>query len=289
MNRSDDHLPPLNWLRSFERVARLGTVTAAAESMNLTQSAISQQIKLLEAHLEKSLFQREGRRLGLTEEGRKYLFYVNEALDFIRLGTRSIFKEEQDSSLRLRSNLAFTLFWLMPRLPDFYKQNPDLNLNIMTHVWDTDLSSSPFSVDIRLGINLSDDNFRPFQMEEFFPVCSPAVLQAGNLASLPRFDGPSLTANWERWHQSGNWDLPWKPVNITSTMVVALTAAINGAGLALAHSTVAEHLLATGALVRPFEGSITMSERYFISDPPQRLRTPAMESFLDWVAEQISD
>ncbi|MCP4188370.1 MAG: LysR family transcriptional regulator [Gammaproteobacteria bacterium] len=276
-------------LRSFECVASLGTVTAAAKSMNLTQSAVSQQIKLLEAHLEKLLFRREGRRLVLTEEGQKYLFYVNEALDFIRLGTRSIFRDEHESSLRIRSNLAFTLFWLMPRLSNFYKQNPDINLNIMTHVWDTGLSSSPFSIDIRLGIKLSDDNFRPLQMEEFFPVCSPAVLLAGDLASLPRFDGPSLTANWERWHRSEKWDLPWKSVNITSTMVVALTAAINSAGLALAHSTVAEHLFATGALVRPFEGSIPMSERYFISDPPQRQRTPAMESFLGWMWEQISD
>ena len=77
MSELPEHMPPLNWLRSFEASARLGSYTAAARELNITQSAVSQQIRLLEAHLHEALFFREGRRMRLTEAGVNYTYFVN--------------------------------------------------------------------------------------------------------------------------------------------------------------------------------------------------------------------
>ena len=284
MSESSGDLPPLNWLRSFEASARLGSYTAAAGELNITQSAVSQQIKLLEAHLQEALFYREGRKMRLTDAGLDYVYFVREAFDLIRMGTRSVFDEDRGRSLTLRFNMAFTLFWLMPRLSELYDRHPWINLNILPHVWDQDVRPAKFSIEVRIGINLAEQGYRPLGDEYFFPVCAPSLLASGQLDAAPHFDSPGMTANWERWHKSGHADLAQKPVNYTSTVVVSLTAATNGAGLALSHSSLFGMAEKTGQLVRPFEGQVNMRERYFLSELSEREQTPATRAFLDWMA-----
>ncbi len=281
-----DRLPPLNWLRSFEASARLGSYTAAAGELNITQSAVSQQIKLLEAHLHEALFYRDGRNMRLTEAGLDYVYFVREAFDLIRMGTRSVFDEDRGRSLTLRSNMAFTLFWLMPRLDDLYVRYPWMNLNILPHVWDSDDRPAKFSIEIRIGINYAEQGYRPLRDEYFFPVCSPSVLASGRIDEAPLFDSPGMTANWDRWHTSGHADLKPKPINYTSTVVVSLTAAMNGVGLALAHTSLFESAGQSGQLVSPFNGEVKMQERYFLNELRDHDQTPATRTFVDWMDEQ---
>ena len=129
-----DIMPPLNWLRSFEACARLGSFTAAAAEMNITQPAVSHQVQLLEAYLKLALFHRVGRTKQLTVEGRNYLFFVHEAFEILRAGSQKVVDPDRGMSLTLRTNMALTLFWLMPRLDSLYRQHPWLRLNILPHV-----------------------------------------------------------------------------------------------------------------------------------------------------------
>ena len=287
MSESPGHLPPLNWLRSFEASARLGSYTAAAGELNITQSAVSQQIKLLEAHLQEALFFREGRKMRLTNAGLDYVYFVREAFDLIRMGTKSVFDEDRGKSLTLRFNMAFTLFWLMPRLDQLYARHPWINLNILPHVWDQDVRPAKFSIEVRIGINLAEQGYRPLRDEYFFPVCAPGLLASGQLGAAPHFDSPGMTANWERWHESRHADFQQKPVNYTSTVVVSLTAATNGVGLALSHSSLYGMTEQNGQLVRPFEGQVKMRERYFLSELSEKDQTPATQAFLGWMDDQF--
>ncbi len=287
MIKSPEQMPPLNWLRSFEASARLGSYTAAAGELNITQSAVSQQIRLLEAHLHEALFFRDGRKMRLTEAGINYIDFVREAFDLIRIGTRSVFDKDRGQSLTLRSNLAFTLFWLMPRLHDLYAQHPWINLNILPHIWDNDQRQANVAVEVMCGINYAEQGYRPLRQEHFFPVCSPGLLSSGRLETAPHFDSPGMTANWDRWHSSGLSDLASKPINYSSTVVVSLTAASNGVGLALSHTTLFEAAESAGLLIRPFEGEVAMQERYFISDLRKQDQTPATRCLLEWINQQL--
>lgn len=285
MPKSTDRLPPLNWLRSFEACARLGSFTAAAAELNITQSAVSQQIKLLAAHLHDDLFFKSGRKMQLTEAGRDYVYFVREAFDIIRVGTRSVFDAERGRSLTLRSNMAFTLFWLMPRLSELYAKHPWINLNILPHIWDSDDHPAKYSISIVNGIGYADQGYRPLRDEYFFPVCSPDVIARGRIHDVPHFNSAGMTASWDLWHKSGQGDLKPKPVNYASTVVVSLTAAANGVGLALSHTSLFGAAEQAGQLVRPFDGAVKMQERYFVSEMRTQDQTPATQAFLDWMGD----
>jgi len=287
MSKTVDRLPPLNWLRSFEACARLGSFTAAAVELNIIQSAVSQQIKLLEAYLRDSLFFKSGRMMQLTEAGRDYVYFVREAFDMIRVGTRSVFDADRGGSLTLRSNMAFTLFWLMPRLSDLYDKYPWINLNILPHIWDNDDRPAKYSISIVNGIGYANQGYRPLGDEYFFPVCSPQILANGRVHEVPHFNSAGMTASWDLWHKSGHGNLKPRPVNYTSTVVVSLSAAANNVGLALSHTSLFSKMEQSGQLVRPFEGAVKMQEKYFISELPAKDQTPASETFLTWLNDMF--
>ncbi len=284
---NNDNLPPLNWLRSFEACARLGSFTAAGKELNITQPAVSHQIRLLENFLKRSLFLRDGRTKRLTDAGHDYIHFVREAFDLLRFGSRTVFDPEQGQSLTLRSNMAFTQFWLMPRLKTLYSRHPWIRLNILPHISDTEERPSNFEIEILSLINHAQKDFRPLRDEYFFPVCAPILAEGSSFENVHLFDSSSMTATWETWHDSEFNGPPASPVNISSTVVVSLSAAINGIGLALAHTSLYEAIAKTGQLIRPFEGKIKMQERYFVSEPTKDKRTPAGRAFIEWLDEQI--
>ena len=96
-----------------------------------------------------------------------------------------------------------------------------------------------------------------------------------------------MTATWDQWHKSGHGDLIPQPLNYTSTVVVSLTAAANGVGLALSHTSLFGAPERAGQLVRPFDGELKMQERYIISEPGAQDQTPAALAFLDWMEDII--
>ena len=123
-------LPPLNALRAFEAAARSESITRAAEELSVTQGAVSQQVKALEATLGIKLFRREHHRLVITEAGREYLTVVRDALDRIAVGTERLVQRQKSGVLTISTSPDFAAKWLVHRLGRFSENHPKIDLRV---------------------------------------------------------------------------------------------------------------------------------------------------------------
>ena len=172
----DKKLPPLNWLRAFESASRHLSFTDAARELHMTQSAVSQQIKALENYLGRTFFVRKARSLELTEAAQAYLPSVDAAFKLLYQGTQGLLGVDHDQLLEVRANLAFTVFWLTPRLSDLFEKHPWINLNVATTIWSSGASAPYASVEIRFDHVISEGlAIEPLMHDELFPVCSPEL------------------------------------------------------------------------------------------------------------------
>lgn len=284
------NLPPLTWLRAFEASARHLSFTRAATELNLTQSAVSQHVRSLEAYLGRDLFLRKTRALELTEDGTNYLPALREAFDLIASSTQTFIGADRGRDLTLQCNMAFSVFWLAPRLSRLYVKYPWLVLNIVTPIWDPERHAATASVEIRFGRpeEMSDAAER-LATDRYFPVCAPGY-QGGepDLDRAVLFDCAGTTATWSAWSKScGKPFLRDKEINLSSTYVIAITAALGGAGITMAHDTLASDLLKAGKLVKPFSHSAPLAEGYFLLPPSSHANTAASEAFVNWIREEF--
>ena len=287
----DTRLPPLNWLLAFEAAARHLSFTQAAAELNVTQSAVSQHVRSLEAFLGRELFVRRTRTLSLTEAGANYLPTIREAFGILESGTRAFRGGERGSSLIVQCNLAFSTFWLAPRLASLLEAHPWLTLNLITPIWDPERTAGHAEVEIRFGRpnDVSDGAVR-LTHDRYYPVCRPGYAGGDpDWRRLPLFDCSGAMENWGTWLASQGGKLPaGKHVHLVSTYVISVHAALSGAGLAMAHDAVASDLLDSGALVKPYVHSVAMSEAYFLIPPPRHVDTPASRAFRQWLLDETA-
>ncbi len=285
-------LPPLTWLRAFEATARHLSFTRAAAELNLTQSAVSQHVRSLESFLGRDLFVRKTRALELTEDGANYLPSLREAFALIARGTRAFTGGDRGRNMTLQCNMAFSVFWLAPRLHRLYATYPWLVLNIVTPIWDPERHAANASVEIRFG-RVEDMSAAAARIanERFFPVCAPDYLsEAIDLKSATLFDCVGVTGTWGNWFKTQGEEFSRDgEVNLASTFVIAVAAALNGAGIAMAHDSLVSGLLERGDLVRPFSHTAPLSEGYFLISPSPHARTPASDAFLEWIDKETSE
>ena len=284
----DKPLPPLNWLRAFEAAARHLSFTQAADELNVTQSAVSQHVRSLEAFLGRELFVRRTRALQLTEAGANYLPTIREAFEILASGTRAFRGGDRERSLTVQCNLAFSTFWLAPRLAGLVEAHPWLILNLITPIWDPERSAHSAEVEIRFGRpnDVSDAAIR-LTRDRYYPVCRPDYAGgAPDWRRAPLFDCSGVMENWETWlaSQGAKWPAH-KQIHLASTYVVSVHAALHGTGLAMAHDAIAADLLTSGALTRPYPHRVDMSEAYFLIAPPRHGETPASRVFRKWILD----
>ncbi len=290
LSMQTDGLPPLNWLRAFDASARHLSFTRAAGELNLTQSAVSQHVRSLETFLGRDLFLRKTRAIELTEAGANYLPVVREAFNMLASGTRAFTGGDRGRNLTLHCNMAFSVLWLAPRLKRLYAAHPWLVLNIVTPIWDPQRKATNATMEIRFGrpedMSASDERLTH---ERFFPVCTPTYQDGQvNLETAVLMDCVGLTGSWGTWFKSQG--IPFEAegtVTLASTFVIAVAAARHGAGLTMIHDTLASDLLASGALVRPFDHAPALSEAYFLSAPPEHGTTPASRAFDAWLRAEL--
>ena len=288
-------LPPLHWLRAFEASARALSFTNAALELNMTQSAVSQQIKSLENALGCSLFVRRVRGLELTNEGRGYLPTVQAAFATLEEGTSVLTGRNDPNVLALHVNLSFAVFWLTPRLAGFLAEFPWIQLHVATSIWPEEKPSASAQVEIvfgqgkwesRLGTRLTQDHV--------FPVCSPAlasrISSLQDLCSQRLIDLSGTLQSWDSWFDAQPDQGVSAPVLIhrASTWAVSLEWALEGLGVALAHDTVANHLIRSGRLVRPLPFALPMKEAYYLIAPQGGPPHAAVEAFRGWVLREMA-
>ncbi len=289
-------LPPLNALRAFEAAARNESFTRAAEELCVTQAAVSQQVKLLEATLGIKLFTRERKRLAITEAGREYLGVIRDALDRIALGTDRLVQRRSSSILTVSTSPDFAAKWLVPRLGRFAAAHPEIDLRISSAARHVDLVRERVDLAIRHGDGHWDglDAVR-LCPERLFPVCSPKLVagrdritQASDLLKFPllRLDGWSA---WSKWFEAAGVSAPVARGPALDQASMLIDAAIDGQGIALARTTLAAWDLLSGRLVIPVDVSLRLRKTYWIVSPKVESRVPKVATFRDWLLAEAAE
>ena len=172
-------LPPLTALTAFESAARLESFTKAANELGVTQAAVSRQIHLLEAYFGCALFVRGHRKVELTDKGRVLALASQDAFDIIASSVSEVTTDAQDVDLTIAATVAFSHFWLLPRISEFSRNHPGINLRILTQDSFPNIESAEIDIAIRFGSGMWADGQASLLFEdEVFPVCSPSFAQS---------------------------------------------------------------------------------------------------------------
>ena len=289
-------LPPLNALRGFEAAARHLSFTKAAEELNVTQAAVSHQIKALEERLGIELFRRTGRGLALTDAGRVYVPAVREAFDRIAEATQRLSESEEGGRLTVSTMHSFAASWLVPRLARFRARHPDIDVLIDAVDHLVQFSRSPVDIGIRYGRgDWPGVRAELLMTEDIFPVCSPVLLDGDHPLTEPAalrhhtLLHDDMKQNWEVWLSSaGLTGIDASAgLGFTNSRFV-LQAAIDGLGVALARSTLVEDDLAAGRLVRPFALALPSEYAYYVASAPGDWDKPKVAAFRDWLKDEAA-
>ncbi len=287
----DRRMPPLNALRVFEAAARHLSFTKAAAELNVTQAAVSHQIKALEAHLGLALFRRLPRALRLTEAGQVYLPTIHDALERIARATADLGRDDATGPLKVSTLPSFAARWLVMRLQRFQHLHPDIDVLLTTTRDLVDFSRDDIDVAIRFGLGHWPGLASRFVLrEEVFPVCSPALMEG-----TPSLRRPEDLAHQTLLHDDYlvTWDAWLAIAGVTGVdaqrgprftdSALVLQAAVNGQGVALARGVLAADDLDAGRLVRPFAFSVPGDFAYFLVAPDRSFQRPKVAAFSAWV------
>lgn len=284
-------LPPLNALKAFEAAARHESFTRAAEELCVTQGAVSHQVKALEAELGLKLFNREHQRLIITGSGRGYLEVVRDALDRIAAGTERLLQRHSAGALTVSTSPNFASKWLVHRLGRFAEAHPGIDLRVSASLHHVDFAREDVDLAIRHGDGQASGlDVTRLCEEEIAPVCSPKLLRGRDGLRQPT-DLARHTLlhvndriDWVKWLDAagvGNVDLSRGPVLNQASM--ALDAAVDGQGVALARTALAAWDLMAGRLVRPFKLSLAVPYAYWIVCPKATAKLPKITAFREWL------
>ncbi|PTY38351.1 hypothetical protein BGP77_16960 [Saccharospirillum sp. MSK14-1] len=291
-------LPPLNSLRSFEAAARLGSFQQAARELFVTPSAISHQIKSLEAFLEVDLFIRQTRRIELTSAGKDYLKTIQKALNDIDKATQKLTNTHNSGELNLAVAPAFLTRWVLPRISRFYDQHPNIELDISASVDRIDFSHSNTDMAVYFGDGQWEDvELLHLKDVALVPVCSPDLL------SDTAIDGPSdLTAftllhvmerpdEWPAWFEAAGavYQETRKGQHFSSGLLTAQAAA-RGLGVALTDLSLVSEEFQSGQLVVAWPLKLELGKALYLVHQKDRPLSFAMRQFRDWIlAEMAAD
>ncbi len=290
-------MPPLNWLRAFEAAARHLSFTEAAREGHVTQGAVSQQVKQLEAHFGQPLFRREGRRLSLTDAGMAYLPIVRGAFDQVSAGTEELFGKGGGGPVNVRITASLTAVWLLPRIHRFMAAQPSISLRLVTDADSGRFGEAGLDIGIRYGTGYwPEAHAERLFWESLFPVCSPKLLAKGPPLKRPEdllhhriLHVIGEPENWQMWLQAaGVGGLALDPGLQFDLHMMATQAAIDGNGVALGLSAMVGDALAEGRLVRPFESEIPARDAHFIVTPLRSAPRSQVGLFRKWLLEEAA-
>ncbi|WP_448191408.1 LysR family transcriptional regulator [Azospirillum sp. sgz301742] len=283
-------LPSMSLLTAFEAAARHQSFTAAAAELNLTQSAVSRQIRALEEMLGSELFLRERQTVRLTFAGETYAEQVREALRHISTATLSFRANPRGGTLNLAILPTFGTRWLAPRLPAFVADHPGITVNLTTRLAPFDFQFDQLDAAIHFGAPDWTGAELDFLMGEMVvPACSPELL-AKHRFSAPRdlLDAPLLHLvsrpdAWERWFEAMNVPAQGVRGMLIDQFATAAQAASAGMGVALLPKFLIEAELARGDLMEAFDGPVESAGRYYLAWPSKRESYPPLQAFRGWI------
>ncbi|WP_343563883.1 LysR substrate-binding domain-containing protein [Kiloniella sp. b19] len=298
-------LPSLASLLALEAVDRLGSASAAAEELALTQGAVSRQLKALEEQMGVSLIRRDAMRLQLTPSAREYVSEVRELLQRLAQSSLKLKANPTGGGLTLSMQPAFGMHWLTPRLKSFVGRNPGVSLNLQTHTNPFDFDSSGVTAAIHFGSRhwsprdwgtreKAELDVLPLMAKQVIPVCAPSLLKQPvsdplELTRQPLLHLDTHPESWEQWFELQGCpatDLKGMLFDQSSTMT---QAAIHGLGVALIASFLAKEEIEQGRLMQACEARTVSLGQYYLVWPKRHGENAGLVRFRSWLQDEIRD
>ncbi|HEX7792027.1 MAG TPA: transcriptional regulator GcvA [Afipia sp.] len=286
-------LPSLNGLRAFEAAARHLSFTTAALELNVTQTAISHQIRRLEEELGIRLFVRQSRSLALTPQAAEYLPGIRAAFQDLRIATDRLLRNGNDRVLTVSTITSFAAKWLLPRLPAFQDKHPEIDVRITTSMDLVDFRRGDVDAAIRYGRGRWPSVKADWLMaDQLFPVCSPALLEGkhglkrpADIARFTLLHNSSNGDDWRLWLAAAGLpaELAKSPGLTFDLAFMTLQAAIDGQGIAIGHTSFVQDDIVKGRLVAPFDVTLPAEAGYYFITPDDKKVTPKIEAFRAWL------
>lgn len=291
--------PSITGLRAFEAAARHLSFTRAALELNLTQTAVSHQIKTLERLLGAHLFSRERDGIHLTEAGQDYLAAIRPAMFEISAATNRVGDKRNENVLRVACLGTFAIKCLVPKLREFRARHPKISIRLTTLRSFEELVRHDYDVAIRYGNGqwprvLADQ----ISSEEVFPICSPRLVNGSpglhklddlRFHTIIRTESDVLRDYWPLWLETAGCKTMEFSQEITcNSLATTIQAAMDGLGVALARSTITKDELQSGRLVEPFKARLPCgAEGYYVTALPELAALQKVKFFREWVLEAI--
>ena len=291
-------LPSLNGLRAFEAAARHLSFTQAASELNVTQTAISHQIKRLEEELGVRLFVRQNRALTLTPQAKDYLPGIRAAFNDLRLATDRLLRRDDDHVLTVSTLASLAAKWLLPRLTAFQEAHPGIDVRITTSTNLVDFQRDNVDAAIRYGrgqwLGLRADWL---MADELFPVCSPALLNGNKPLKCPEdlrdhvllHTSNANSDDWRLWLWAAGLpaDFSKQPGVTFDLIFMTVQAAIDGLGVAMGRTAYVQEDIAKGRLVVPFKITLPTDAGFYLVSPAGRTDLPKLSAFRQWLLASV--
>lgn len=288
-------LPPLNALRAFEAAARHLSFTQAADELNVTQAAVSHQIRGLEDWLGFPLFRRLSRALVLTEAGQLLFPEVREAMDILTTAVNRVQRQDQEGVLTVTTMDSFAQSWLVPRLGRFRQTHSEIDVRLVMNDRMVDLAREGVDVAVRYGRGAWPGlTVTLLRTEELFPVCAPDLLADGPPLEKPEdlayytLLHDEMPLDWKHWLDAVGCTTvnPERGPGYTHSNLVLL-AARAGEGVALGRSVMVADDLAAGRLVRPFDFALPAPQAYYLACVEGTEDRPKIRAFREWLVGEF--
>lgn len=287
------YLPSIPSLLALEAVARLGTASAAAAELNLTQGAISRQLQALEGQMGVTLLVRDRHRLRLTPAAQDFVTAARRALGTLSQASLALRANPTGGSLNLAILPAFGMHWLAPRLAGFARAHPEVTVNLSTRLKPFDFADSPFDAAIHYGRqDWPGVDYLPLMEEELLAVAAPTLLpapltSADQILTLPLLQLESRPGDWGRWLAHHGNAGPRPPAMLFDQFATMIQAAVHGLGAALVPTYLLTRDLAEGRLAPAFGPPQPAQGSYSLVWPRDRPPRPALNSFRAWLAGNL--
>lgn len=289
------NLPPLTAIRAFESAARHGNFTRAAEELNMTQAAVSYQIRILEERIGVALFHRVKRRVELTDIGERIAPRVTRAFDSLD-DIFAMARADNDGVLTISCSHSFSFEWLAVRIGKFQLEHPDIAVRLDTTDQVADFASTDIDVAIRTSTGPWPDHAAHFLMRTpIAPMASPdfvarhpKVTSASDVLALPRLSPNDIW--WNHWAVAQGVSPPAEKqggIRLDSQIMDA-NAAIAGHGVAALNPALWQGEMARGALVRIHPAIAFEPRDYWLVYPEHKRRVPKIIAFRKWILAEFA-
>lgn len=286
------HLPTFTSLLCFDASARHLNFTRAAEELNLTQSAVSRQVRNLEEFVQCELFHRIKKRLILTQDGEHYANAIAQHLNGLESETLKLITGDQnDTRLNVGTFPTFGSRWLIPKLNDFTRKHPDIQFNMITGIEPFNFNKQDIDVAIQHGDGLWDDVVAiKLEDETVVAACAPSLVEKATELTPKSVLNYSLLNLQTRQYAWPEW-LNAQDITYSSTISgprfetfsMMIRAASAGIGVAIIPKMYIEDELASRQLISPFGPAIKSQRGYYLVSTPQKMKLAKVQSFIDWV------